>query len=85
MAGCSSLGIQYDNGEGVKKDKAQALVLWRRACDGSDPNGCHSLGIEYEYGGQVPADKAQAIEFYRKACDGGDSDGCKSLKKLEGK
>jgi len=37
---CAVLGAMYDEGTGVKKDVAQAVAFYRKACDGRSPMGC---------------------------------------------
>lgn len=42
-SGCSRLGSMYAKGIGVDKNSTEALKLYRKACDGRDPNGCIAL------------------------------------------
>jgi len=58
MSGCSNLGVMYQLGEGVGKDLAKAVELYRKACDGGDMVGCSVLGFMYENGKGVGKDLA---------------------------
>ncbi|MBX3184047.1 MAG: sel1 repeat family protein [Polyangiaceae bacterium] len=37
---CRLLGGMYQTGRGVSQDNAQAKAMFKRACDGGDPDGC---------------------------------------------
>lgn len=43
--GCTSLGIAYQFGEGVKKDRAEALRYYGKACDLKNQMGCERLTL----------------------------------------
>lgn len=77
---CFNLGVMYEYGEGVKKDRSKAIVFYTQACDGGEGAGCGSLGVMYEYGMGVSKDIKKAKEFYQKACDLGNEEGCRYLK-----
>ena len=63
------LGKQYDKGEGVPQDKAQALSWYRKAAERGYPEAQLLLGIMYDQGVGVAQDYAQAITWYRKAAE----------------
>ena len=48
MVGCYNLGVMVENGDSVAKDAAQAVSLFRKACDGGEMRGCDKLGLLYE-------------------------------------
>ena len=54
---------------------AQALVLHKRACDGSFATSCRALA-------KLQRDRARSAALYRKACDLGDSAACHELDAL---
>jgi TPR repeat protein len=39
---CNNLGVLYDNGQGVAKDRAAALSWFERACSAGEPLGCEN-------------------------------------------
>jgi TPR repeat protein len=63
----------------VGADEAEAVSLYRQACDGADALACKNLGGMYENGKGIGKDDAQAVTFYRKACDANFGPGCTSL------
>src|SRR5260370_23865518 len=76
---CDSLGLMYEEGDGVAKDGKRAEELYRRACDGGHANGCTNLGVLYQNGNGVAKDAARAAKLYQRACDGGSFMGCSNL------
>ncbi len=70
-ASCDSLGLMYEEGDGVAKDAKRAEELYRRACDGGHANGCTNLGVLYQNGNGVAKDAARAAKLYQRACDAG--------------
>ena len=71
----------YRNGlGGLSKDDAEAVRLYRKACEGGYARGCSNLGVMYEYGrGGLSKDEAEAVRLYQKACEGEDALGCTNL------
>ena len=41
---CVELGRRHLVGDGIPRDRDQAVALWTRACDGGDGGGCAELG-----------------------------------------
>ncbi len=79
VEGCTSLGLLYFEGRGVKKDFNKALELWRKACNGNaavNARGCHMLAISYDFGEGVAKDPARARMLYGKACRLGAKKAC---------
>lgn len=68
----------------VVTDKALALKLLRRACNGNDVIACTEAGVAYENGDGTPANAATAKAYYKRACDKGYKEGCAHLKKIGG-
>jgi TPR repeat protein len=65
------LGLQYERGEGVPQDKAQAAQLYRQAADQGLADVQYRLGLCYMNGAGVPEDMAQAARLYQQAADQG--------------
>ena len=73
-----SLGMMYDNGQGVPQDYAEAMKWYRKAADQGGAGAQAALGDMYGQGrfGQgggwaVPTDFVEAAKWYRKAADQG--------------
>lgn len=78
------LGECYENGEGVKKDYAEAVKWYHKAAAQGDAYGQCSLGDCYYNGKGVDKDEAEAIRWYRKAADQGYWEAKYRLKSLHG-
>lgn len=65
-------------------DKALALKLLRRACNGNDVIACTEAGVAYENGDGTPANPSTAKAYYKRACDKGYKESCAHLKKIGG-
>ena len=81
-AGCSNLGVLYEDGRGVAKDVAQAVQLYEAACSLEEFQGCHNLAALYEDGNGVTKDMPKATDLYMKACEGGIAFSCSYLGSL---
>ena len=77
--GCYFVGLAYDSGIVVSKDRARATVLYRRACGGGYAEGCLGLGNAYAEGVGVGKDWKRARELWQQACSMGSSAGCAAL------
>lgn len=67
------LGFLYAGGNGVTKDEAEGLRLFRQAAEAGDALGASALGGVYEWGQLgVAKDDDEAARWYRKAADNGD-------------
>lgn len=76
---CANLAMAYDNGDGVKEDKAQASQLYVVACQGGDSLGCTNAGWMYANGVGVKKDYQKALAYYNSACQLGSDLGCYNL------
>ncbi|CAA6815051.1 MAG: Unknown protein [uncultured Sulfurovum sp.] len=45
MEACYNLGLMYAQGEGITKNKAKAIELFQKACDGGIEEGCENYKI----------------------------------------
>jgi len=73
-AGCNSLGLVYDTGEGgVAVDRARAAELYQRACDAKNGRGCRNLAALYVSGRGAAAgiarDPIKAAEYHTRGCE----------------
>jgi hypothetical protein len=69
----NSIGLMYDNGQGVLRDDRQAMAWYRKAAAGGNSNAALQLGFDYGMGHGVPIDYQQAMAWYRKAADEGNA------------
>jgi TPR repeat protein len=66
------LGLNYANGEGVKKvDKVEGARWLRRAADQGLPEAQYDLGMCYANGDGVERNAVEAAVWYRRAADQG--------------
>jgi TPR repeat protein len=63
-------GVLLSNGEGVRKDVAEALSWMRRAFHAGDACAAHNIAITYRQIG----DLRTAVKWFRKSADSGDGD-----------
>jgi hypothetical protein len=68
-----NLGYIYANGEGVRKDAAEAVKWYRKAADQGNSMAQFNLGYIYANGEGVRKDVAEAVKWYRKAADQDDA------------
>ena len=76
-----SLGAQYQGGEGVKQDYAEAMKWYRMAADRDDPRAEERIGQLYHEGWGVHKDEKEAgrwflaaLDVFRKKAEHGDVD-----------
>ncbi len=77
----NKFGLMYDQGNGVKKDKAQAIKYYTMAADKGSADAKCNLGLLYEFGDGVPVDEEKAVSLYRKAADLGLERGKQNLRR----
>jgi len=65
------LASLYQRGEGVEKDPARAIELYKTAADLGDAEAQFNLGNIYLLGEGVPADEVWALTYYRDAASQG--------------
>jgi TPR repeat protein len=76
------LGIIYEQGLGVTKDDAEALLWYRRAAEQGNETAQFALGSAYEAGSGVPLNYQEAARWYRKAADQGSIGGQVNLSSM---
>ena len=64
-----ALALAYWNGNGVKRDEAEADRLLRLAAEKGWPRAQAAVGYNYEKGIRVPQDYAIALQWYRRAAE----------------
>ena len=84
-AGCTRLGILFEEGRGVDADPARARLLFKRACTASEADACMRLGDLWRTGKGGQEQHATAKEYYKTACDLGNEDGCRMLDRYSAK
>jgi TPR repeat protein len=65
------LGVCYADGEGVKKDEAEAVKWYRKAADRGNAEAQSKLGLCYANGQGLVKDNAEAVKWYRLAAEQG--------------
>jgi len=63
------VGTEYESGNHVPKDYAQAAVWFRKAADHGLADGQYSLGVSYSLGKGVPQSYEQAANWYQLAAN----------------
>jgi uncharacterized protein len=60
-----TIGVMYENGQGVTQDNAEAIRWYRKAAEQGNPNAQYNLGVMYHSGQGVTQDyaEARAIRF----------------------
>jgi hypothetical protein len=78
-AGCTGVGLVYQNASEPPDHAARARTYYAKGCDGADLWGCTYLGIlnAWALGGPLDYDKARAL--YERACGGGLFMACTNL------
>ncbi|OGW49002.1 MAG: hypothetical protein A2V62_05915 [Nitrospirae bacterium RBG_19FT_COMBO_58_9] len=77
-----NLGLLYDRGQGVRKDKSEALRWYRLAATQGDTFAQNALGDNYWEGTGVPKDDTEAVRWWRLAAEKGFAPAQHSLGKL---
>jgi TPR repeat protein len=71
----NTLGIMYNDGQGVPQDYAEAAKWYRKAAEQGSEVGQVNLANKYYDGQGVPQDYTEAARWYRMAADRGFEDG----------
>ena len=67
------LGFLYESGNGVAKDEAEAVRLFREGADAGVALGALALAQAYKDGSGVAKDEAEALRWLRKAANAGNA------------
>ncbi|CAE7587298.1 ybeQ [Symbiodinium natans] len=66
-----NLALAYANGQGVRRDDAQAVVWMRRAAEQLEVEAAYMMGEMYRRGRGVPADSSEAANWYQRSAEAG--------------
>ncbi|MDO5296135.1 MAG: tetratricopeptide repeat protein, partial [bacterium] len=69
----NTLGLTYNNGQGVEQDYNKAVEWYRKAAEQGNIMAQFNLGVMYENGQGVEQDYNKAVEWYRKAAAQGNA------------
>ncbi|GGD35800.1 hypothetical protein GCM10012288_07220 [Malaciobacter pacificus] len=69
-----NLANLFEQGNGVKKDRKEALKYIQKAAELNDDRAQYELGIEYEKGIHLPRDIDKAEYWLKKSCENENSD-----------
>ncbi len=69
-----SLGVLYDNGDGVPQDYGQSRHWWEKAATQGEAKVQYNLSVLYDSGDGVPQDLAQAHMWYNLGGASGDKE-----------
>lgn len=78
-AACTSLGVAYEQGQGVTADPAQALSLHKRACASGVARSCTRAAELHATGPAEYRDPVAAGALRRQACNAGDAPACEAM------
>jgi len=68
-----SLGLRYDKGNGVGRDRQAAMDWYRKAAEQGHPSAQVNLGYLIEHPPAGKGDPAEASRWYRRAAESGDA------------
>lgn len=78
-----NLGACYDQGEGVKADKKEAVKWFRLAAEQGDAEAQFKLGRAFVNGEGVDKDKMEAVKWFRLATEQGYANAEEMLVRLD--
>jgi hypothetical protein len=71
-----------EKGQGVSKDKAEAVPWYRWAAEQGYALAQYNLGYMYANGQGIPKDEAEAVRWYRKAVEQDDARATEHIREL---
>lgn len=77
-----SLGVMYDNGQGVRQDYTKAIEWYTKSANQGYASAQFNLGVLYADGQGVRQNYRIAKEWFKKACDNGFQKGCDNYRIL---
>jgi TPR repeat protein len=73
------VAASLESDDATTADRAQAVVLYRQACDWGHVPACIRAGHRLRSGKDIAHDQSSAIELFHTACEGGGPEGCNML------
>jgi TPR repeat protein len=77
-----SIGLAYDEGEGVEKNNESAFQWYMKAAEKGKPNAQDFVGYFYERGRGCDIDLVQAMHWYQKSAAQGCQDAIDAVERL---
>mgnify|MGYP003370406865 FL=1 len=68
-----SLGLLYQEGDGVQQDPAEAFKWYKKSAELGNIHAQNNLGRMYFQGESVPQNSAEAFKWYKKAAENGNT------------
>ena len=85
LRGIYNVGLCYDRGDGVHKDRVKAVEWYRKAAAQNHAGALYRMGDFTEHGlGGLTQDPAKALDYYRRAAEGGSQEAKEALERLGG-
>lgn len=75
------MGVCYYYGEGVRKDRSEAVKWYHKSAGQGDALAQVRLGLCYEPGKGVTKDRSEAVKWYQKAAARGNKEAQERLSK----
>lgn len=76
QSACTSLGVRFDTGDGVREDSERALEILDAACRNGNADGCAEHATLVRDGRGTRRNLPRAARAFEKACDDGSQIGC---------
>jgi TPR repeat protein len=78
-AACSMLGVAYEVGVGVFRDRRRAMGLYRHACDSGNVRACGNLGELMLADAEPGTRPSAALELLQTSCSKSNARACAAL------
>jgi TPR repeat protein len=69
-----TIGVMYDNGQGVPQDYSEAVKWFRAAAEQGNADAQYATGLMYRDGQGVPQDYSEAVKWFYLAAEQGNAD-----------
>ncbi|MGC4067901.1 MAG: tetratricopeptide repeat protein [Polyangiaceae bacterium] len=77
--GCYNRALLLDSGEGVAKNRGEALNDFDAACRHGIGEACFAAGFRYFSGDGIAVDKKRSADYFTRGCDAADPRSCLNL------
>ncbi len=75
----NTLGLMYDQGQGVAQDYEQAAIWYRKAAEQGHSRAQYNLAVKYQFGQGVPVNFKQSVYWFMMAAEQGNASSQHSL------